>query len=699
MHLPPHTLLQGRYRVVALIAQGGMGAVYQATDERLGNTVALKQTLMSDPQLRAAFEREARLLAGLQHPAIPVVSDHFSEAGGQFLVMQFIPGDDLAALLRQRGAPFPLAEVLPWADRLLDALDYLHTRRPPIIHRDVKPQNLKLTARGELILLDFGLAKGEPAGATAASPSLFGYTPQYAPLEQIQGSGTDARTDLYSVAATLYELLTGTIPPDALTRAAASVRDDVDPLRPAYELNPQLPPALSALLAQALTLNPAMRPASAAGMRAALNGTPQAQPRTKPATAPQPTPSSAGMTTVVQRTPMAHPATALAAPEPTARRPRNDLRTAGVVAIFLVLLAVLMISILVSGATRPGSNVSGGGGGIVPTIGGNSARPTPIAGAEQPTALVNPSGAVGSTRAQPLPPGTIVDIPGWQVELLEQLRGAEANARVARANPNNALPTKSTEYVLLRVRATSTVSKEQFAFSQSDVSLIGSRDIVYRGYGAVAPSPRLDSSEQVVPGGSVEGWAAYMVGTDEDALVVIFGDLLGGGARMLSLTPGARLAPDSESPGVAPNNVGADPREPAGIGETAITEDWEIELAELVVGDAAWQRILENYSGSDPPAEGTQYLLARVHARYLGAGDEPQLIADSFFVGLSGELEIDQPVVLVPDHELFGVLYPGGNTEGWVVLSVPNDDTALIAFRGVGISTGKRDGWRYFALN
>ena len=699
MHLPPHTLLQGRYRVVALIAQGGMGAVYQATDERLGNTVALKQTLMSDPQLRAAFEREARLLAGLQHPALPVVSDHFSEAGGQFLVMQFIPGDDLAALLRQHGGPFPLAEVRPWADRLLDALDYLHTRRPPIIHRDVKPQNLKLTARGELILLDFGLAKGEPAGATAASPSLFGYTPQYAPLEQIQGSGTDARSDLYSVAATLYELLTGTIPPDALTRAAASVRGDVDPLRPAHALNPQLPPALSALLAQALTLNPAMRPLSAAAMRAALNGTPQAQACTKPATAPQPTPSSAGKTTVAVRSVPAQLVTGSSGdPVPVQRRGSSPVLNPLLVTMIIIVLLAFAFVAATWGVFQP-QRVNQGGDGIVPTIGGNVSRPTPIAGAEQPTALANPSGAVGSTRAQPLPPGTIVDIPGWQVELLEQLRGAEANARVARANPNNALPTKSTEYVLLRVRATSTVSKEQFAFSQSDVSLVGSRDTVYRGYGAVAPSPRLNSSEQVVPGGSVEGWAAYMVGTDEEALVVIFGDLLGGGARMLSLTPGARLDPDSESPGVAPNNVGASSREPAGIGETAITEDWEIGLTELVVGDAAWQRILENYSGSDPPAEGTQYVLAHVFARYLGAGDEPQLIADSFFVGLGGELEIDQPVVLVPDNELFGILYPGGSTEGWVVLSVPNDDTALIAFRGVGISTGKRDGWRYFAVN
>lgn len=134
MHLAPNTLLQGRYRVQNLIARGGMGAVYRAIDERLGHTVALKQTLMRDPALRAAFEREARLLASLHHPALPVVSDHFAEADGEFLVMQYIAGPDLAEQVQQRAAPFAVTEVLAWAVRLLDALDYLHTQQPPVIH-------------------------------------------------------------------------------------------------------------------------------------------------------------------------------------------------------------------------------------------------------------------------------------------------------------------------------------------------------------------------------------------------------------------------------------------------------------------------------------------------------------------------------------------------------------------------------------
>src|SRR2546423_10004498 len=133
--LAPETILQGRYRIVRQLGQGGMGAVYEAVDQRLDTTVALKETLFADERLRKQFEREARLLARLHHPALPKVTDHFSESDGQFLVMQFIAGKDLWDMLKDRGKPFPVSEVLSWADQLLDALEYLHTQEPPIIHR------------------------------------------------------------------------------------------------------------------------------------------------------------------------------------------------------------------------------------------------------------------------------------------------------------------------------------------------------------------------------------------------------------------------------------------------------------------------------------------------------------------------------------------------------------------------------------
>lgn len=269
--LTPNTILQSRYLIQRQLGQGGMGAVYLATDQRFGSTVALKETFFRDENLRKAFEREAQLLNNLRHGALPVVIDHFAEGEGQFLVMQFIPGKDLSELLEEKdGAPFEVDTVLRWAYQLLDALEYLHEYKPPIIHRDIKPQNLKLTPRGEIVLLDFGLAKGSATGAPLVSLSLRGYTPHYAPLEQIQGTGTDPRSDLYALAATLHHLLTGAIPPDALTRATAAVSGQPDPLRPINELNPRVPVSISAVLYRALAQNPNQRPATATLMRQAL---------------------------------------------------------------------------------------------------------------------------------------------------------------------------------------------------------------------------------------------------------------------------------------------------------------------------------------------------------------------------------------------------------------------------------------------
>src|ERR1700752_1099159 len=276
--LTPDTVLQGRYRVVRQLGQGGMGAVYEAVDERLDTIVALKETLFTDEKLSKQFEREARLLARMHHPALPRVSDHFSEGEGQFLVMQYIPGQDLSEMMAQKQGPFTPDQVLTWADQLLDALDYLHTQEPQIVHRDIKPQNLKLTARGQIILLDFGLAKGQAGELSriTTSASIFGYTPNYAPLEQIQGLGTDARSDLYSLGATLYHLMTGVKPPDALSRAAALVNGQPDPLLPADELNSNVAPEVDDVLRKALAQNREQRYASAAEMRKALHGTDQA---------------------------------------------------------------------------------------------------------------------------------------------------------------------------------------------------------------------------------------------------------------------------------------------------------------------------------------------------------------------------------------------------------------------------------------
>src|SRR5882762_4215676 len=223
-----------------------MGAVYEAVDQRLDAVVALKETFSIDDRLRRQFEQEARLLAQLHHPALPKVSDYFTDGDRAFLVMQFISGVDLAEIIAKQPGPFPRDQVIAWADQLLDALIYLHSRDRQVIHRDIKPHNLKLTANGQIALLDFGLAKAQPADASiTASQAFFGYTRHYAPLEQIQDQHTDPRSDIYALGATLYHLLTGIKPPDAMVRASALVGAGSDPLLPANKIHETVGPQIA----------------------------------------------------------------------------------------------------------------------------------------------------------------------------------------------------------------------------------------------------------------------------------------------------------------------------------------------------------------------------------------------------------------------------------------------------------------------
>lgn len=266
------TILQSRYRITAHLGQGGMGAVYEAIDLRLGHIVALKQTLTNDEDQWRQFEREARLLAWLNHPALPRVSDYFTEGHRAFFVMQFVEGQDLAEIIAQHPGPLPRPAVIAWADQLLDALIYLHTHERQIIHRDIKPHNLKVSAKGQIVLLDFGLAKTQTADVTGevSCTSVFGYTPRYAPLEQIQDLGTSPQSDIYALGATLYHLLTGVKPPDALTRATALVSARPNPLKPADEIVAAVGVELAAILTRAMAQNPNDRYSTAAEFREAL---------------------------------------------------------------------------------------------------------------------------------------------------------------------------------------------------------------------------------------------------------------------------------------------------------------------------------------------------------------------------------------------------------------------------------------------
>ncbi len=224
-------VLRGRYKIRRIIGQGGMGSIYLADDLRLeGRLCALKEvendrTLPADMlrQAREQFLREATVLARLDHPNLPKVSDFFSIGGRDYLVMDFVPGKDLRTLMleaRQSDSFLSETDVLNWANQLAEALTYLHNQDPPILHRDIKPSNLKLTPSGLLKLVDFGLVKLLAPGEITITILQGQGTALYTPLEQYGGDSghTDARSDVFAFGTTLYHLLTNTTPVDARER-------------------------------------------------------------------------------------------------------------------------------------------------------------------------------------------------------------------------------------------------------------------------------------------------------------------------------------------------------------------------------------------------------------------------------------------------------------------------------------------------
>ena len=264
MPLQPGTILENRYRVESLLGQGGMGAVYKAFDQRLRMAVALKENSLVTLDARAQFEREALTLARLHHSNLPTVSDHFMTTdGAQYLVMTFIEGINLAELLAAHGRQAP-ADVMSWLGQVCDALTYLHSQNPPIIHRDIKPQNIKITPEGHAFLVDFGLSKVGSTYQSTASGAL-GVTAGYAPLEQYGSAHTDQRTDVYALTATLYKMLTGESPPESVKRAVGTAT-----LIPPRALNPTLSPALDRALLHGLETQPTNRPTSITALREEL---------------------------------------------------------------------------------------------------------------------------------------------------------------------------------------------------------------------------------------------------------------------------------------------------------------------------------------------------------------------------------------------------------------------------------------------
>src|SRR5713101_5699505 len=248
-------LLKQRYRIIDQLGQGGFGAVYKAEDTRFGNRlVAVKEmsegglSLKEIARATGSFKHEALLLAGLLHPNLPRIYDHFFDAGHWYLVMDFIEGETLEGYLANLGKDhLPIEEVVDIGIQLCTVLDYLHTQEPPIIFRDLKPANVMRTSSGHLYLIDFGIARHFKPGQTRDTIPLG--SPGYAAPEQYGRAQTTPQTDIYSLGAMLHQLLTGDDPAQTPFRFVSLQRQD----QPVME-------RLQALLLQMLEMDVNKRP-------------------------------------------------------------------------------------------------------------------------------------------------------------------------------------------------------------------------------------------------------------------------------------------------------------------------------------------------------------------------------------------------------------------------------------------------------
>jgi len=263
-------VLHRRYKIIHIIGQGGMGCVYLAEDNRLkGRNCAIKEVEYDRSlgkeliqESREQFRKEATVLARLDHPNLPKVSDYFSLKMRDYLVMDYIPGEDLRTLIskaKQNKKFLKVKDIMNWALQLADALIYLHSQKPPILHRDIKPSNLKITPNGILKLVDFGLVKLLAPGEGTITIIQGHGTAFYTPLEQYGGDSThtDVRSDIYAFGATLYHLLTNNSPADARERF----------LRPESfikprQINPAISPRIEKAINLAMNLHPDQRPQS-----------------------------------------------------------------------------------------------------------------------------------------------------------------------------------------------------------------------------------------------------------------------------------------------------------------------------------------------------------------------------------------------------------------------------------------------------
>lgn len=303
----------------------------------------------------------------------------------------------------------------------------------------------------------------------------------------------------------------------------------------------------------------------------------------------------------------------------------------------------------------------------------NTPKPTPV----PPTATPPP---VGLSRSNPYPRSEPISAPNWDLKVLEVVRGDEAWKAIRAANQFNDPAPEGMEYLLVKLHVKSIYAdSDEHTIGGGDFAVTGDRLIRYSSAFAVEPDPQLDA--KLFTGGESEGWVAYLVGKGEGNLILIFDEMLnfdGNAVRYVALDDGASVSVPSDLKGIKATNSGKDRNDPAPLTEKIITEDWEVSVLEIVRGDKAWEMVKEANQFNDAPAEGMEYIVVKVHVRYIGTDDAAAQINGTFFktTGSAGVL-YDAPLTVDPNPMLDATLYPGGEFEGWITMQAAKDETGI----------------------
>jgi hypothetical protein len=292
-----------------------------------------------------------------------------------------------------------------------------------------------------------------------------------------------------------------------------------------------------------------------------------------------------------------------------------------------------------------------------------------------------PEPVLGMSRSSPYSRAEVAVAPGWEIQVLETVRGDAAWQAILAANQFNDPAPEGMEYLLVKLHVESTHDDgDEHMIGESDFAVTGDRLVEYPLPSVVSPDPQLEAT--LFSGGETEGWGTYMVAQGEGSLLLVIDELLSfeeDQIRYVALDEGASLDVPAELERIEPTDLGRDRESPAPFGETVITEDWEVIILDTLRGQDAWIVILDANQFNDPPEEGMEYILVKARARNIGTADESMPIDGFFFKTMGmGNVLYDVPSVVDPSPTFECYLFPGGVCEGWAALQAGVDEDGMM---------------------